>query len=185
MEAQHDVSLSMQSIQVEHVNAIKELTQTTQQGNFNTIFNDIKKYDGLDKDELENWIDQIQLACKITEREKDIRKIALAKSAGDVTVCLNSIDPNASWSLHKAELRRCFGDNKTRVHSATQLNTFRMQKDTESLRVYIGLFADKHYKATNRLASQDFELPTKVNFLGKLTNARIRNKVTQSKEFQD
>ena len=37
MEAQHDVSLSMQSIQVEHVNAIKELTQTTQQGNFSTI----------------------------------------------------------------------------------------------------------------------------------------------------
>ena len=99
VEAQYDVSSSMQSIQVEHVNA-----QTTQQGNFNTIFNDIKKYDGLDKDELENWIDQIQLACKITEREKDIRKIPLAKSAGDVTVCLNSIDPNASWSLHKAEL---------------------------------------------------------------------------------
>ena len=109
----------------------------------------------------------------------------MAKSAGDVTVCLNSIDPNASWSLHKAELRRCFGDNKIRVHSATQLNTFRIQKDTESLRVYVGLFADKHYKATNTLASQDFELPTKVNFLGKLTNARIRNKVTQSKEFQD
>ena len=150
MEAQHDVSLSMQSIQAEHVNAIKELTQTTQQGNFNTLFNDIKKYDGLDKDELENWIDQMQLACKITEREKDTRKIALAKSAGDVTICLNSIDLNVSWSLHKVELRRCFGDNKTRVHSTTQLNTFRMQKD---LRVYIGLFADKHYKATNRLAS--------------------------------
>ena len=50
MEAQHDVSLSMQSIQAEHVNAIKELTKTTQQGNFITIFNDIKKYDGLDKD---------------------------------------------------------------------------------------------------------------------------------------
>ena len=30
MEAQHDVSLSMQGIQAEHVNAIKELTQTTQ-----------------------------------------------------------------------------------------------------------------------------------------------------------
>ena len=62
MEAQHDVSSSMQSIQAEYVNAVKELTQTTQQGNFNTIFNDITRYDGLDKDELENWIDQIQLA---------------------------------------------------------------------------------------------------------------------------
>ena len=66
----------------------------------------LRKYYGLDKDELENWIDQIQLACRITERKKDIRKIALAKSAGDVTVCLNSIDPNSTWSMHKAELRR-------------------------------------------------------------------------------
>ena len=100
VEAQHDVSLSMQSLQSEHIDAIKELIHTTQQGNFNNIFNDIKKYDGLDNDELENWIDQIQLACIITEREKDIRKISLAKSAGDVTVCLNSIDPNATWSMH-------------------------------------------------------------------------------------
>ena len=106
----------------------------------------------------------------------------MAKSAGDVTVCLNSIDPNATWSMHKAELRRCFGDNKTKVHAATQLNTFRMQRGTESLRVYIGQFSVKHYKATNRLASQDIELPTKVSFLGKLTNERIRNKVTQSRE---
>ena len=37
-----------------------------------------------------------------------------------------------------------------------------MHKDTESLRVYIGLFADKHYKATNRLASKDFELQLKL-----------------------
>ena len=80
MEAQHDVSLSMQSLQSEHIHAIKELTHTTQQDHFNIIFNDIKKHDGLDKDELENWIDQIQLACRITEREKDIRKTALAKS---------------------------------------------------------------------------------------------------------
>ena len=166
VEAQHDVSISMQGLQTEHIHAIKELTQTTQQGNFNIISNDIKKYDGLDKDELENWIDQIKLACRITEREKDIRKIALAKSAGDVTVCLNSIDPNASWTIHKAELRRCFGDNKTRVHAATQLNTFRMQKGNESLRVYIGQFADKHYKATNRLASQDFEVTNQSQFLG-------------------
>ena len=185
VEAQHDVSLSMQSLQSEHIHAIKELTHTTQQGNFNNIFNDIKKYDGLDKDEVENWIDQIQLACRITEKEKDIRKTALAKSAGNVTVYLNSIDPNATWSMHKAELRRCFGDNKTRGHAATQLNTFRMQRGTGSLRVYIGQFSDKYYKATNRLASQDFELPTNVNFLGKLTNERKRNKVTQSKEFQD
>ena len=39
VEAQHDVSISMQGLQTEHIHAIKELTQTTQQGNFNNIFN--------------------------------------------------------------------------------------------------------------------------------------------------
>ena len=50
VEAQHDVSLGLQGLQTEHIHAIKELTHTTQQGNFTSIFNDIKKYDGLDKD---------------------------------------------------------------------------------------------------------------------------------------
>ena len=49
VEAKHDVSICMQGPQTEHIHAIKEFTQTTQQGNFNNIFNDIKKYDGLDK----------------------------------------------------------------------------------------------------------------------------------------
>ena len=35
------------------------------------------------------------------------------------------------------------------------------------------------------MASKDFELTTKVNFLSKLQNPRIANKVAQSKEFQN
>ena len=46
-------------------------------------------------------------------------------------------------------------------------------------------FRKKHYQATKRLASRDFELTTKVNFLSKLQNPRITNKVAQSKEFQN
>ena len=42
VEAQHDVNLSMKSLQSEQIYAIKELTHTIQQGNFNNIFNDIK-----------------------------------------------------------------------------------------------------------------------------------------------
>ena len=46
-------------------------------------------------------------------------------------------------------------------------------------------FSKKHYQATKRLAPRDFELTTKVNFLSKLQNPRIANKVVQSKEFQN
>ena len=82
-------------------------------------------------------------------------------------------------------MQRCFSEDKTRVHSATLLNEIRKQGTAESIRVYIHEFLKKHYQATKRLASKDFELTTKVNFLSKLQNPRIANKVAQSKEFQN
>ena len=82
-------------------------------------------------------------------------------------------------------MRRCFSEDKTRVHSATLLNDIRKQVTGESIHVYIHEFSKKHYQATKRLASKDFELMTKVNFLSKLQNSRIANKVAQSKEFQN
>ena len=82
-------------------------------------------------------------------------------------------------------MQRCFSEDKTRVHSATLLNDIRKQETGESIHVYIHEFSKKHYQATKRLASKDFELTTKVNFLSKLQNSRIANKVAQSKEFQN
>ena len=76
-----------------------------------------------------------------------------------------------------------YEDVSVRVHSATLLNEIRKQEIGESIRVYIHKFSKKHYQATKRLASKDFELTTKDNFLSKLQNPRIANKVTQSKEF--
>ena len=67
------------------------------------------------------------------------------------------------------------------MHSATLLNEIRKQETGESIRVYIHEFSKKHYQATKTLASRDFELTTKVNFLSKLQNPRIANKVAQSR----
>ena len=65
------------------------------------------------------------------------------------------------------------------------LNEIRKQEIGEHIRVYIHEFSKKYYQATKRLASKDFELTTKVNFLSKLQNPRIANKVAQRKEFQN
>ena len=80
---------------------------------------------------------------------------------------------------------KIISEDKSRVHSATLLNEIRKQETGESIRVYINEFLKKHYQATKRLASKDFKLTTKVNFLSKLQNPRITNKVAQSKEFQN
>ena len=145
----------------------------------------IPVYDGASKDELETWLDQIEIACQIAGREQDIKKVALGKSKGAALDALRSLDNAAPWSIVKDELRRCFSEDKTRVHSATLLNDIRKQETGESIHVYIHEFSKKHYQATKRLASKDFELTTKVNFLSKLQNSRIANKVAQSKEFQN
>ena len=42
----------------------------------------IPVYDGASKDELETWLDQIEIACQIAWREQDIKKVALGKSKG-------------------------------------------------------------------------------------------------------
>ena len=50
-------------------------------------------YDGASKDELENWLDQIEIACQITERESKIfKKVALGKSKGAALDALRSLD---------------------------------------------------------------------------------------------
>ena len=71
------------------------------------------------------------------------------------------------------------------MHLPTLLNEIRKQETGESIRVYIHEFSKKHYQATKRLSSRNFKLTTKANFLSKLQNPRIANKVAQSKEFQN
>ena len=147
------------------------------------LFINIPVYDGTSKEELDSWLDQIEITCQIAGRYQDIKKVALGKSKGAALDALRSLDNAAPWGIVKDKLQRCFSEDKTKVHSATMLNEIRKQEIGESIRIYIHEFSKKHYQATKRLASRDFELITKVNFLSKLQNPRIANKVAQSKEF--
>ena len=182
IETQQELNKDIRDIQIEQNTAMRDLLESTRQRNYDYLFMNIPVYDGASKDELETWSDQIEIACQIAGREQDIKKVALGKSKGAAS---RSLDNAAPWGIVKDELRRCFSEDKTRVHSATLLNDIRKQETGESICVYIHEFSKKHYQATKRLASKDFELTTKVNFLSKLQNPRIANKVAQSKEFQN
>ena len=172
LETQQELNKDIRDIQIEQTTAMRNLFECTRQRNYDYLFVNIPVYDGASKDELETWLDQIEIACQIAGREQDIKKVALGKSKGAALDALRSLDNAAPWGIVKDELRRCFSEDKTRVHSATLL-------------IYIHEFSKKHYQAMKRLASKDFELMIKVNFLSKLQNPRIANKVAQSKEFQN
>ena len=76
----------------------------------------------IDENEEETWLDQIEIACQIAGREQDIKMVALGKSKSAALDALRSLDNAAPWGIVKDELRRCFSEDKTRVHSATLLN---------------------------------------------------------------
>ena len=68
----------------------------------------------------------------------------MEKSKGAALDALRSLDNAVPWGIVKDELRRCFSEDKTRVHSATLLNDIRKQETGE----YLCLYSKKHYQAT-------------------------------------
>ena len=59
---------------------MRDLFESMRQRNYDYLFVNIPVYDGANKEELEAWLDQIEIACHIASREQDIKKVALAKS---------------------------------------------------------------------------------------------------------
>jgi len=190
MEAQRYVNQTMAAhlnitaaAQETQTDALTRLVETTRQREFDKLFNAIPIYDGEDPDKFEPWLEQLQNACRVGKR--DIREMAMCSSTGPVLEVLNSIDASLSWSKHRDELRRCFSLNKTRVHAAALLNSFRGQNRNENLRSYIHQYTKMHSQATNMDPMHDYDLGRKVEFLKKLRNSTIGNKIIRSNAFKD
>ena len=185
IETQQVVNFEMQEIQRENVTAIQRLTETSRQRNYDYLFSDIPIFSGEDKEELEPWLDRLEIACEISNRIGEIRDVALGKTRGSAADTLRSIDKKAPWSLVKDEFRRSYSDNKTRIHSAALLSQIEPQHPGETIRNYLLRFGRLNYQATKRPTMHDYEMPTKVNFLSKLLNKKIAVKVAKTKEFLD
>ena len=121
--------------QENQVRAMEELKDSNRQRNFDYMFANIKVYDGKSSVEFNERTERLETTCMISGR--DIREAAIALSSGAVTKVIRSIPKKEPWSVVKAELKRCFSENKTKVHAATLFNNFRGQGHDENLRSYI------------------------------------------------
>ena len=121
--------------QVHHTDALRRLNESTRQRDHDHMFVSIEIYDGTDPKKFDVWIEQIEIACRISGR--DPRVVALAKSTGAVTEVIRSLKAGLTWTEFKNELKRCFSESKTRVHAAAIFENYRRQDDNENLRSYI------------------------------------------------
>ena len=140
-------------------------------------------YDGTDPKKFDVWIEQIEIACRISGR--DPRVVALAKSTGAVTEVIRSLKAGLTWTEFKNELKRCFSESKTRVHAAAIFENYRRQDDNENLRSYIHKYSKLHREATGKACESQFDTQVKLHFLSRLRNNSIAAKISQSVEFED
>ena len=61
---------------------------------------------------FDDWAERLETACMISGR--DIREAAITLSSGAATKVIKSMNKTEPWSVIKAELRRCFSENKPR-----------------------------------------------------------------------
>ena len=162
---------------------LNKLVENTRQQEFDKLFNAIPIYDGEDPDKFKPWLTQLENACIVGKR--DVREVAICSCAGPVLEVISSIDPTEPWSVHRDELRRCFSLNKTRVHAANLLNNFCPQHATENLRSYIHQYSKIHQQATGLQPKEDYDLGRKVEFMKRLRNSTIANKIIKSQQFKE
>ena len=161
---------------------LNKLVENTRQHGFDKLFNAIPIYDGEDPDKFEPWLTQLENACIVGKR--DVREVAICSCAGPVLEVISSIDLTEPWNIHRDELR-CFSPNKMRVHAANLLNNFRLQHATENLRSYIHQYSKIHRQATGLQPEEDYDLGRKVEFMKRLRNSAIANKIIKSQQFKE
>ena len=109
--------------QQSQTNALKELTEASQQRNYDYLLQAVETYDGEDMDKCETWLEHIETACLVSGRDRI--ELTLGKARDAVIDVLKTMSADATWQDIKDELRRHFSPNKTRVHAARNYTEFR------------------------------------------------------------
>ena len=146
------------------------------------MFNTIPIYDAEDPDKFEPWLEQLQNACRVGKR--DIWEVAMCCISGPVLEVLQSMDPSLGWSKIRDELRRCFSPNRTSAHAVALLIGFCKQNKNKNLRSFIYQYTKLHAQATGMSPKDDYDLMRKVEFLKRLHNKFIGNKIIRSNAFK-
>ena len=119
----------------------------------------------------------LEAACFYSGR--NIKTEALGRLAGPVQNVIMAL-PNAhSWKAIREELKRCFSDQTSLGHAATQLENM-TQKPNEPLRLYIFRYSKIHKSVTKRDACYDTDPSRWFRFLTSITNTTIADKITRS-----
>ena len=107
---------------------------------------------------------------------KDLYKLALAKSQGSFSRTISSFLPSMGWSKIRQRLHYNFGSVATKQHAASMLID-QQQKTSKTLQEYVQRFSDLLLKSSSLLPHQAKDLAYITHFICNLHNQKLQHYV--------
>ena len=152
--------------------AFQELTRVSKDKSNDSMFTSIKTFDGTNRQTFEDWIDEVDQACRASNR--GFRMELFKKSAGAVRQVILSCS-NFSDDELVTKLRSCFSHAPTMNEAREELCNM-WQMEHESISVYMYRWGRALYRSSGIRPSEERHPHIIKDFISSLKK-NIRNKI--------
>ena len=152
--------------------AFQELTRVSKDKSNDSMFTSIKTFDGTNRQKFEDWIDEVDQACRASNR--GFRTELFKKSAGAVRQVILSCD-NFSDDELVTKLRSCFSHAPTMNEAREELRNM-WQMEHESISVYMYRWGHALYRSLGIRPYEERHPHVIKDFISSLKK-NIRNKI--------
>ena len=152
--------------------AFQELTRATKDKANDAVFASIKVFDGKNRQAFEDWIDEINQACRVSDQ--DFRTEIFKKSTGAVHQVVLSCHELTDDEL-VVKLRSCFSHAPTMNEAREELRSMR-QLEHESVSVYVYKWGRALYRSSGICPENNRHPHVIKDFISSLRK-NIRNKI--------
>ena len=152
--------------------AVQELARVSKDKSNDSMFTAIKTFDGTNRQHFEDWIDEVDQACRASNR--GFRTELFKKSAGAVRQVILSCDNLSDYDL-VTKLRSCFSHAPTMNEAREELRNMR-QMEHESVSVYRYRWGRALYRSSG-IRPEDERHPHVIKDFISSLKKNIRNKI--------
>ena len=152
--------------------AFQELARVSKDKSNDSMFTAIKTFDGTNRQHFEDWIDEVDQACRASNR--GFRTELFKKSAGAVRQVILSCNNLSDYDL-VTKLRSCFSHAPTMNEAREELRNMR-QMEHESVSVYRYRWGRALYRSSG-IRPEDERHPHVIKDFISSLKKNIRNKI--------
>ena len=135
--------------QQSQMEAYREMTHSNLAREDDALFSGIQVYDGEDQTQFKGWLDSVDQACNMTNR--NLRKELMKKSAGVIRETLSMMNPDWTDDDIIRKLRQDFSSMSTMNRAREELKDLKQQPG-QPISLYMYKYGRIHFLATGNQA---------------------------------